>query len=606
MNELQVNQEGILSVIESLLKQTKQYIKQHDWENGLATAYKATELCTEYCFEKELAWSLEEMARAYLGMGNLTSAKQKYCAIIPFYMPDSYNKLAYIYSTIGVLEFRLGNYNTSLDYHTQAIQYAERDGDLRVRSITYANIVSTYEKLKRKEEALIYSKRSLKMLKQLKKPFETAVAYMNLGVIMMGQNNLSLAISNTKKALRLFSTGPMSENYISCCTNIASLYLNMHQHVISERYLEMAIKACTQFGPTILLAYINLLYAKIHNEKNQDVTALQYCEKALIVAEQYQEKEIIMETYSSFASIYADMEDYKNAYQSSIKRRKIAEELFSKELTDKIAILQAKFNIQQKENETRFLLEKNEKLENLITVIEEQNRELEETNKAKDTILNIVSHDLKNTIGGIQSATDILLSYNSFGKEERNYLDIIKQASVRAFTMVNDILDADRIQGQDYKLELTHTNLNMLLQGYYSTFIMMVEAKKQNFNLTLPDYTIHIKLNGNRFWQILLNLMSNAIKFTTEGGSIQLSVAKDDQQCIIKLKDTGIGIAKSDFDILFTRFTKASRRGTQGEMSTGLGLSIVKRLVELHNGKITLESVVGKGTTFQLLFPLSL
>lgn len=225
-------------------------------------------------------------------------------------------------------------------------------------------------------------------------------------------------------------------------------------------------------------------------------------------------------------------------------------------------------------------------------------------NATKDRFFSIIGHDIKNPLGNILGFSNILLdqihNQNFEGLEE--YANIIQKASVRVMDLVTNLLEWSRTQTGQIKFIPEYFELEEAIDD--ATELLNDWAKQKSIHLhkELPQ---HLSLFADRAMinTILRNLISNGIKFTEKGGKIIISAENRDHQIIVSVRDNGIGIRKEDIEKLFRIEATYSIKGTQEETGTGLGLLICKEFIDLHGGKIRVESTVGKGSTFSFMLP---
>lgn len=236
--------------------------------------------------------------------------------------------------------------------------------------------------------------------------------------------------------------------------------------------------------------------------------------------------------------------------------------------------------------------------------------ELMAANSHKDKILRIVSHDIRGPLSGISELSQNLQDPDIAGDtdEVKNFGGIIQRSSQKVLSMVNDILDLAKLETGELVLNKDEADLSDLLKSA----VDMHKPKTQSKNINLEisgNGALNLELDSSKFSQALNNLISNAIKFTPKGGNVILGYDEHKENgteyARVQVADTGVGIPKDDIDKIFEKFTKMQRSGTSGEKGTGLGLSIVKEIVELHGGRIEVDSDEGVGTTFTILIPKS-
>lgn len=236
---------------------------------------------------------------------------------------------------------------------------------------------------------------------------------------------------------------------------------------------------------------------------------------------------------------------------------------------------------------------------------ERQIAELERLHKLKDNFLAIASHDLRSPLHGILGAAELMLVDEKLAPQHREMANVITQSGDKLLQIINDLLDLARIEASRASATFETVELAPLVNQACQSLRQMAEPKlisvRQAHDMTKP---ISIRTAGNDIFRLLTNLISNAIKFTPSGGDVTVSTAPlPDGNVSIVVADTGIGIAVEKLPLLFDRFSKLSQVGTAGEVSTGLGMAIVKEIVERHLGTITVNSQLGQGTTITVTLP---
>lgn len=227
--------------------------------------------------------------------------------------------------------------------------------------------------------------------------------------------------------------------------------------------------------------------------------------------------------------------------------------------------------------------------------------------QAKDQFMANISHELRTPINGIAGIAS-LLAEGTPPEEAKSYLNAIRSAAENLKVIINDILDISSIESGKLTFEKIGFNLEDLVSGLEGTFSIQAKSKNIGLYFELSPETHRIYFGDPvRLNQILINLIGNALKFTQKG-SITLSIslhAHHQDQCELKfeVKDTGIGIAAEKLSRIFERFSQADSSVTRKYGGTGLGLTIVKQLVELQNGSIRVSSLEGVGSVFTVIIP---
>jgi signal transduction histidine kinase len=228
----------------------------------------------------------------------------------------------------------------------------------------------------------------------------------------------------------------------------------------------------------------------------------------------------------------------------------------------------------------------------------------EKLSQIKDDILSTASHDLKNPLAGIM-ATVYLLGQHlpQEDKKGRQYLENLQYDANRMYDLITNLLDLARLE-TGMALERQPVSLRKLLEKNISD--VAPAARRKNIRLKvddLPDETVTVNCDADRFSQVLQNLLSNAIKYTPEGGEVEVNAEVGRGEVWVKVADTGIGIPEEDLPRLFDKFYRVNTRQHMAVPGTGLGLSIVKEIIEQHGGRIWVDSELEVGSTFAVALP---
>lgn len=244
----------------------------------------------------------------------------------------------------------------------------------------------------------------------------------------------------------------------------------------------------------------------------------------------------------------------------------------------------------------------------LFERLTKRNKELKELSEFKDEILGIAAHDLRSPISAIHMSAALL---NDFAdkmseKEKKEAIEGIVKKANHMITMLNEMLDISVIESGNLVLKRKKVKFDEIVREHYQQAVPLARSKNIKIEYDVPEDLPTVYVDGDKIGEVIDNLLTNAIKYTPSGGKISLKAVQTDHSLEVCVADNGVGIKEKELDKLFKKFSRTSSRPTAGETSTGLGLAIAKRIVDMHRGKIWAESEYGKGSKFHFTIPVNL
>lgn len=226
-------------------------------------------------------------------------------------------------------------------------------------------------------------------------------------------------------------------------------------------------------------------------------------------------------------------------------------------------------------------------------------------NAKKNAILNIVTHDLAGPLGTISNLSEILKKETIANETTKAlvHLDMIKKISKSCTKLIRDFLNQEFLASADVPIVKRRVDLAGSIREFTKQYLVIQEELSIDFCYRTDEDIMYMDVDEDKFIQVLNNLLSNSMKFTAAGGRISISLEEREHDVLISVSDTGIGIPEKYHGVLFEKFTPARRNGLRGEETIGLGMSIIKSIVEWHNGRIWFKSIENKGTTFYIELP---
>ncbi|TDQ07083.1 sensor histidine kinase [Pedobacter metabolipauper] len=233
-----------------------------------------------------------------------------------------------------------------------------------------------------------------------------------------------------------------------------------------------------------------------------------------------------------------------------------------------------------------------------VSQLKQKNEEVQNLNHQKGEILGFVAHDLRNPLNNIESLSRLILSDDA----ENTEVEMILSSAAHAKNIINDLIEV--IQEEVVAMEVQRTDAMQYLKSLIGNWKTNADHPRI-INLFSIENEVFISINASKFTRVIDNLISNGLKFSDPGTSINIAVIQADNFCQIRIRDFGIGIPPPLLELLFDQFSKAGRPGLRGEKSIGLGLHISKHIIEQHGGSLVVESKENEGSTFTIFMPLA-
>ncbi|MEO8512141.1 MAG: tetratricopeptide repeat-containing sensor histidine kinase [Ignavibacteria bacterium] len=496
-------------------------------------------------------------------LNNYSNALKAYFKALKIYEEIKENKkVAIVLSNIGLIYTNIKDYRNALKFYSQALDIAEEENDNESLLVTNINIGLTHSLLGNYDESLNFLYDALELAIQRNDNRRTSIALDHIA-----ETNIQL--NNITEAYRIFEESRKIKDVLADKRGLVKIYGTIGQLKLLENNIDEA--------------KVNL-------------------EKALDIATDLGMKKSIHELHRSLSSAYEKMNDaehalfhLKLAYQKEIELLKEEAELRAKNISTQLEIEQA-----QKEAEIQKL--KNIELAQALEDVKKLNVKLKELNDEKNEFMAIAVHDLKNPLQNILSTARILKRDPQMQKSEANEytLNIISQTD-RMFNIIKKLLDHNAIDQGELKIKFSDFDVNSLGRELVSNFREEAERKKINLSLQSTSGELILRTDKEILYEVLQNLISNSIKFSGEDKDIILKITGDDEKFVrIDVIDQGPGFSEQDKKKMFNKFARLSAKPTGNEHSTGLGLSIVKKLCELIDANLKLESRENEGAKFTI------
>ena len=242
----------------------------------------------------------------------------------------------------------------------------------------------------------------------------------------------------------------------------------------------------------------------------------------------------------------------------------------------------------------------------LFSALQERTAQLQVANRHKDEFLANMSHELRTPLNGIIGFSEVMLErmFGEINEKQQEYLNDILSSGRHLLSLINDILDLSKIEAGKMELELADFPVPAAIDNAMMLMRERAARRGQILDREVDASLGEIRADERKFKQVLLNLLSNAVKFTPEGGRIGVTAVLVDDEAVVSVTDTGIGIAPEHQELVFEEFRQVGHADKKAE-GTGLGLALCRKFVELHGGRIAVTSEPGKGSTFTFTLPVA-
>jgi len=530
-----------------------------------------------------------------------------------------------------------GEYDSATVYYLKELEEAERLGNVGYEISALSDLCILYSNLKQPAKSKEMILKSLALEKKTGNIGGLATGYENLGAIYneLGMHDSSLYVLN--EALRLARTLDAGWDSSTVYNNIGNVYFDQKQFSLALPYFQHNFSVHSSTGEKGSLWYDCLNLADVFLEMDRSDSALKYVEASLNLAQELKSRSRQSDSYEIAAKYFHKMGNYKKAYEYLQTKATLDTSLLNEKTNRTVATLQEKFNATKREQQNQLLMvevdkqkiqnryvtflafiavfvavwigfylyqnhKKNIQLQAKNELIQKQNDKLYELNYEKNSLISVVSHDLSGPFANIKMWTQILnTGPDNFTPEQKKAISRIESSTVNGEKLIRNILDVEKAETNRQKLSLENFDLKIFVEEMVNAYRPSAQKKAIKLHYDHLDREVLFMSDKQLVSRICENLISNAIKYTMPGKQVWVSVSDEKDAVSIIVRDEGLGIPKDELPNLFSKYSKISTQPTAGEASTGLGLSIVKRIVEELNGKITCESEPGMGSLFTVV-----
>lgn len=536
------------------------------------------------------------------------------------YKYDDHCGMAYYYLRVGQIVFKTHQYYSAANYFKNALTHGtgcKNDffNDFRLQQIAN-NVGLSYEREEVYDSAIHYYNLSLSIIAETeqKYPDTTKRRLINTarGVVYGNKGGVYAKVGMEDSAEYLLKKSVALNSYILndpwdaqfSRVKLANLYTQQNKLKAAAQLLnEVATINDTLEQYQLQVRWYKAKW-KYYEKLGNESLAYDYLKRYNHGSDSLYDSRLDFSLMTVDAKIKSIGDDYKIATlkgTADLRKTLLIAALLVGGLAIIIVVLSIRNLKTTRENVIK-LKQVNDDLNTQKEALDKAMAELEEANNEKDRILKAVSHDMRSPINSSLALVDILgLSNENFTEEQKEFLSLIKTSNENALNLTTDLLEFAKLNTE--QLEKESTDINSLIADKIKLLQFKAAEKEQKIIYHQPENHISARVNAEKITRVINNLVTNAIKFSPVKSDILVTLQELEDDFVIRVKDSGIGIPKHLQKKVFDLFSEAKRFGTSGEQPFGLGLSITKQIVEVHNGTIDLESEEGEGAEFIVTIP---
>jgi Signal transduction histidine kinase len=555
---------------------------------------------------------------------------------------DSAN-LSIDYNNVANDYYDLGEYDEAYFYFTQSYRTARAINDSLRMAIALHNVGRVFKELGQYDRALDHLHLSMAMSDKIGDIEGIPYSLDEIGDVMLRKGDYDSALNILLRSVSLTRKQNVLVLEPRTLAKLATVHLHSGNYDNALAYYDTTFLIHEQTHNEFGIAEVELGRGLVFIEQEKYEQAMQSINRSLALSKQSNARTLEIRCYHTLSSLYEMKQDYSKSLAYYKQFKQLEDSLFSQDMQAKLLRDQIRFETEEKDteiaalNEERNLkddtIKKQEFIRNILVVVmalsvillatvyrsgqrrrqintlllkhqqemETRSEELERLNEVKDKFFSIISHDLRSPINALAGLLDLLDKGAVKPEELSRHIHELKARFNHTRTLLNNLLDWTLLQMDKLSLQPARIDLHKMVDENIQ-LLGSVPDKQITLHNLLPADTIGYA-DSNTVNLVLRNLMTNAIKFTNDGGEVVTRAEDHDKEWLIIVEDNGVGMNDEVLKILFDKTAPYTTRGTANEKGTGLGLILCKEFVEKNGGKIFVESGEGRGSKFSFTIP---
>jgi signal transduction histidine kinase len=547
------------------------------------------------------------------------------------------------YNNVGNDYYDLGEYDEAYNYFTQSYRISKAITDSLRMTIALHNVGRVFKELGQYDRALDHLKISQKMSRAINDMEGIPYSFDEIGDVMQRRGEYDSASYFLTNSLKLTRAQDLKVLEPRTLTKIARNYLYMKDYETALAYYDTTYERHETTDNRFGIAEVELGRGLVYMDQRKYDEALRLITRSLSISKESNARILEINCFNKLSALWEAKGDFKKSLEYYKQYKQLEDSLFSQDMQEKLFRDQIRFATEAKDTEIAAALsemrDKDDKLKrqefvrNILVVVialsvillgtvyrsgqrrrqinmlllqhqedmEKRSEELERLNQVKDKFFSIISHDLRSPINALAGLLDLLDKGAVKPEELPNHVRELKTRFNHTRTLLNNLLDWTLLQMDKLNLQANRIDLRKIVDENVQ-LLGSVQGKQITIVNKIPTNAMAFA-DSNTINLVIRNLMTNAMKFTNDGGTVTLAAEEKPGEWLVTVQDNGIGINNDVLKILFDKTAPYTTRGTANEKGTGLGLILCKEFVEKNGGKIWVESKQGEGSKFFFTVP---
>ncbi|MFZ1809535.1 MAG: ATP-binding protein [Cyclobacteriaceae bacterium] len=546
-----------------------------------------------------LAESRNYLGRYFLNIGNLADAFENFAkARLAFENSNNRVGLSEVYLSLSDLFKSQQDYSNSLAMASQAIAMKKDINDKKGEILTLNALGEVYRLTGNLAEAETSYREAESLAGVLEDEANLALIKIGLGELYLESGSLSRAESEVFRADNIITRLANPSIRSKSTLLLGRIFLKKKNYAQAESYFVEALKTSSKLKQLSLYMESNFYLARLHELMGRDASAAAYEAQYRILNDSIRNNELALQAEKFNFQLDLERKDQENVLLKAIEQKNEATIKFQQVINFGailVIVLVLFF--------TYFLWQSMRARKRVNRKLSNQNQQLVTLNEEKDALMSVVAHDLKTPLSNIKSILSVLPGFGPLTPKQLEFTGLINASSLQGLNLIDELLDAHELESQR-KPNIVQFQIGDLLNERVNHFQSVAKAKGIAVSLDIKE---NAEIGTDKAWlgRVVDNLISNAIKFSGTDKEVSISTGINNKEVWVSIKDEGPGFSDEDKAKVFQKFKKLSAKPTGGESSNGLGLSIVKTLVERLKGTIDLLSAKGEGSEFIIRLPLN-